>query len=153
MGLKVVFDLDGTLADVEHRLHHIKREDGKKRDWDAFERECGKDTPIYQNIAVFNALAHYPNTEIAIWTGRNEKWIEETSSWLANHIGFQPALYDLKMRPRNDYTEDHILKLRWLNEARGNGWSPDIAFDDRFRVCEMFRENSVVCHHVAGGFF
>ena len=28
-----VFDLDGTLADVRHRLHHIE---GRRRDWDAF---------------------------------------------------------------------------------------------------------------------
>lgn len=37
----VVFDLDGTLADGDHRLHHIT---GETKDWRAFFAACGDDS-------------------------------------------------------------------------------------------------------------
>jgi len=33
-----IFDIDGTLADVSHRLHYIT---GETKDWDAFFAACG----------------------------------------------------------------------------------------------------------------
>jgi len=38
-----VFDLDGTLADLKHRIHYIK---GQVKDWDTFSQECDKDIVI-----------------------------------------------------------------------------------------------------------
>ncbi len=38
-----VFDIDGTLADITHRLHFIQ---GEKKDWDAFFAACIDDAPI-----------------------------------------------------------------------------------------------------------
>lgn len=148
--MKVIFDLDGTLANVDHRLHHIS--DGK-RDWDAFHRDCPRDTLIWQTAKVFDALSGYPRAEIAIWTGRDESVREETEKWLVHHLGFQYNFCGLKMRSVGDYTEDHILKERWFNEAKGNNWHVSLAFDDRTRVCEMWRRNGVVCYQVDKGNF
>jgi phosphoglycolate phosphatase-like HAD superfamily hydrolase len=39
----VIFDLDGTLADLTHRLHYVKN---GNRNWDKFFEECDKDLPI-----------------------------------------------------------------------------------------------------------
>jgi len=151
--MNVVFDLDGTLADVEHRIHHIRREDGEKRDWTAFEDECPRDKPIWQTIKVFRDISSGTKNDLQIWTGRSERVREETERWLVDHVGFQYNFCGLIMRPENDFTEDHVLKERWLDAAIKDGWHPQLAFDDRKRVCDMWRHRGVVCYHVTDGFF
>jgi phosphoglycolate phosphatase-like HAD superfamily hydrolase len=44
----VIFDLDGTLCDISHRLHFI--ENGNK-DWDGFYAACPDDVPKPAMIA------------------------------------------------------------------------------------------------------
>ena len=39
----VIVDIDGTVADLRHRLHFIQ---GEKKDWDAFYSHAGEDSPI-----------------------------------------------------------------------------------------------------------
>lgn len=39
----VIFDIDGTLADLSHRLHHVS---GKPKNWDAFFAEADRDALI-----------------------------------------------------------------------------------------------------------
>ena len=39
--MDIIVDIDGTIADVRHRLHHVK--DGKK-DWNAFHAELHRST-------------------------------------------------------------------------------------------------------------
>lgn len=148
--MNVVFDLDGTLADVSHRLHHIQ---GGKRDWDAFHRDCPKDKPIWQTVETFKALGAHTKVNLAIWTGRDESVRDETAQWLVHNLGFQYSFCDLKMRPVGDYTEDHFLKERWFNEARQRNFYIHLAFDDRQRVVDMWRNNGVVCYQVDKGNF
>lgn len=38
----VIFDLDGTLCDITHRLHFIE---GDNKDWDGFYKACPADIP------------------------------------------------------------------------------------------------------------
>lgn len=40
-----IIDIDGTLADCRHRLHHVLP--GRKRDWDAFFGEMDDDDLIW----------------------------------------------------------------------------------------------------------
>lgn len=42
----VVFDIDGTLSDASHRLHHVT---GGNRNWDAFFTEMAAD-PVVEPI-------------------------------------------------------------------------------------------------------
>ena len=44
----IIVDLDGTVADLSHRLHHIN---GKHRNWDAFFAGVDKDTPIVGTLS------------------------------------------------------------------------------------------------------
>ena len=57
----VLCDLDGTLADVNHRLHYIKNDDGTKKtrkesDWGSFHTECINDAPNEDVIEILNSL-------------------------------------------------------------------------------------------------
>ena len=74
-----VFDIDGTLADNEHRMHHL---DGKK-EWDAFFSKQHLDEPYQPVIDVLHALANdRPGDAVIIVTARDERFREETLEWL-----------------------------------------------------------------------
>ena len=161
--MRVVFDLDSTLADGEHRLHHIKKE---PKDWDTFFAECGKDKPINATIDLLRTLCS-AHVQVEIWSGRTAgQWYKIrniTVMWLSGQgIGVKgeqnPRFGDcwverLLMRDCNDHSNDYELKLRWLRYAREAGQAPDLVFEDRRRVVEMYRNEGVACFQVADGDF
>ncbi|WP_227254813.1 c-type cytochrome [Frigoriglobus tundricola] len=55
----VIFDIDGTLADLTHRLHHIRN---GSHNWDGFFPACGNDSVIepIRDLAVLIAQAGQP---------------------------------------------------------------------------------------------
>ena len=170
--MRIVFDLDGTLADGMHREHFIT---GETKDWDAFFEACDGDLPIVPTIECLHAL-HSPHGDagrhtIEIWSGRGEgeggSVRRKTHDWLIKCVGvlardpemshgtyfFGDHTIDVRMRGHKDYTGDHDLKKRWLNEARAAGRPPELVFEDRDRVVAMWRAEGIPCFHVAPGAF
>jgi len=173
-----IFDLDGTLADLEHRRHFVEKPQctqcankswptgqpmkcvncaklKRKPDWDAFHAACVNDTPIQPVIRVLLNLATsepaYP--DIWVWSGRMDTVRTQTEAWLEKHT---PSwrIDVLRMRKAGDHTPDDQLKESWLHAM-----SPEdrarlvMVFDDRQRVVDMWRRNGVVCAQVAPGDF
>jgi hypothetical protein len=142
----IIFDLDGTLADCEHRRHFVDPEknenyfryngdefrgykDGQaqlhvkwKPDWDAFHEACDKDTPIEPVIEMWDIQISLGMMHAhEIWSGRSESVRKKTEEWLGEHLlCFDPK--QLKMRPIGDYTPDDQLKERWLDEYIASMW-------------------------------
>lgn len=137
----VIFDLDGTLCNIDHRLHFIK---GEKKDWPSFFDACVNDEPKWPIIMAFNALSLSEYVEI--WSGRSIAVKEQTEYWLMKH-GIQPH-HLAKMRPDGDHTPDVDLKRQWLRDARFNGSMPSLVFDDRQSVVDMWRSEGVTCCQV-----
>jgi len=75
-----IVDLDGVLADVRHRLHHLE---GRK-DWDAFFAGIPDDPPLAEGFAVVERLLA-DGHEIVLVTGRPERTRADTERWLARH--------------------------------------------------------------------
>lgn len=75
-----VIDLDGVLADVAHRLHHIE---GHPRDWDAFFRGIPEDPVHAEGFAVVGELA--AEHRIVYLSGRPERTRADTERWLREH--------------------------------------------------------------------
>jgi phosphoglycolate phosphatase-like HAD superfamily hydrolase len=148
-----LFDIDGTLADCSHRLHHIK---GEKKDWEAFYDGCPDDEPIMAVLHVAQALqrdrGRSPGTangaEIVFMTGRSERCRKDTRTWLL-WWGLRPI--SLYMRADGDHRTDDVVKKEMLDRVRADGFAPILAFEDRTRVVEMFRANGVPCAQVAPG--
>jgi hypothetical protein len=143
----IIFDLDGTLADCEHRRHlvdpsknpeyslrcnpkpkgnfqedegwyHITSNKKFKPDWDAFHEACNKDEPIRATCEMFLSLAYEPyNREIEIWSARSESTRAVTISWLEQHI---PEF------EKSSYI-NRILKMRPLGE-----YTPDEQLKERW---------------------
>jgi len=145
--MRVVFDLDGTLADITHRIHHVR--DGN-RNWDQFFVECVDDRIVWEVVETL--WAHeYLGHSVEIWSGRSAVVEQETSDWL-HRAGIGRSLLT-RMRPEGDYTPDHELKRAWLQQADRDDMRPDVIYDDRKRVVDMWRKEGVKCFQVAPGDF
>jgi beta-phosphoglucomutase-like phosphatase (HAD superfamily) len=141
----VIFDLDGTLALIEHRQHFLK---GKKN-WREFFAACVDDPPNQPIIEVLRAL-HLSGKEIWIVSGRSNEVQHETVDWLKrNGIPYEQLI----MRHVGDFRPDDVLKRHWLV----NGTLPKervlMVFDDRDKVVEMWRREGLTCAQVAPGDF
>ena len=143
----VIFDVDGTLADCQHRRHFIEGE-GKK-DWDSFFDPANviKD-PVIEPIAkLLRTLAQH--TWVIIVTARRFEDREVTKAWLNLH---QIRYDDLYIRKPGDRRDDAIFKREVLNDIQQN-YEVELVFDDRDRVVKMWREAGLTCLQVAEGNF
>lgn len=145
-----LFDIDGTVADLTHRLHHIQREHGPK-DWDSFFSACGDDAPIPHMCELARVLM-LDTQRVLFVSGRSEVVRTETLIWLHKHIEYVPSMF-LYMRPAGDHRPDNIVKRELLARIRADGYDPIMAFDDRDQVVAMWRENGIPCAQVAPGAF
>lgn len=133
----VIFDIDGTLADLSHRLHHIQN---GSRNWDAFFAECGNDAVIepIRSLAVLLAPQH----KLILVSGRSDTVRSETEEWLAKH-GIPFA--ELHMRRAGDYRQDTIVKSEILDRLLAAGNEIAFVVDDRPSVVAMWRERGLTC--------
>jgi len=129
-----IFDLDGTLADINHRLHYVRQ---SPVHWGKFQEACVNDKPIYWVIDLFNICRKHG--EVIILSGRNDIVREKTVEWLSK----EDIRYDyLLMRKDKDYRPDQVIKLEMLDDfLRDKGYEVQFIVDDRQRVVDMWREN------------
>lgn len=138
-GKYIIFDIDGTLANVTHRLHHISTE-GQKPNWDAFNDAMVEDT-IENSIAQIYyrmcACKHMVNYSSIFVTGRPETHRKQTEQWLMSYKLIPDYLF---MRPAGDYRPDVEIKEEILDKYIQNA---DILFvvDDRQGVVDMWRRH------------
>ena len=141
-----LFDIDGTLADCEHRLHHIRKQ---PKDWRAYFAEAAGDTPIPHIIEIAKLIGYSGRTVIYV-SGRSDECRAATLDWLRRHGLPDGTLF---MRQAGDHTDDDILKSQMLDAILLLGFQPVMAFDDRDRVVKMWRERGIPCAQVAPGDF
>ena len=119
-----IVDLDGVVADVRHRLHHIE---GRRKDWRRFFDAAVDDEVHPEGVAVVERLRE--GHDVVYLTGR-PRWLEPaTRAWLDEHgLGGHPVV----MRPDDDRRPAAQVKvglLRRLAEGRTVGMVVDD--DDR----------------------
>ena len=145
-----VIDIDGTIANIHHRLHYIQ---GEEKDWDNFFASCTDDEPIKNMICLVQNLSeHY---RIVFCTGRSAVIAFETRKWLDRNFSFD-LKYDLLMRRIGDKRKDTEVKVDELrhyldlNNAHGG-----VAFilEDRTQMVKRWRELGYRCLQVDDGDF
>lgn len=147
-----IFDLDGTLALIQHRRRFVE---GDRKDWRAFYAACDMDVPNTPVIRTMEALRHC-GCEVWIFSGRSDEVRDKTVAWLAEHTSFMTWELGvaLTMRKSGDYTADDALKREWLDGMLVDDRRRLVAaFDDRDRVVAMWRAAGVACFQVAPGEF
>jgi len=154
----IIFDLDGTLADIEDRRKYSSTIEGKMN-WDEFfnPKNIEMDKPKTEVIMMAQALKAF-GYKIAILSGRSEATKDVTKDWLNQY----DVPYDiLKLRPTGNkwkWMPDQKLKLGWFNELFVDPEDMDesevvAVFDDRDKVVNMWREIGLTCMQVAPGNF
>jgi len=142
----VICDIDGTIADLSHRLHFIQTH---PKDWDKFHSGCGSDQPISPICKILDAFESVGASFIYV-TGRPERNRTDTLKWL--DAMSLPKPYALHMRKEGDYRNDDILKKE-IYEEHLAPYRDKILFvlEDRSRVVKMWRGLGLTCLQVADG--
>ena len=135
----VLFDIDGTLADIEHRRSFLEQDEP---DWKAFNAAMGDDTPNAPVVSLYKTLWEAGAYTLILVTGRNERSRKLTEQWLAwNEIPFDRML----MRADKDYRADHIIKEEILDQLLAEGLEIEFTVDDRQQVVDMWRRRGITC--------
>ena len=152
----VIFDLDGTLANIDKRRLISKNINTGKMNWDIFFNpdNIKLDQPNHPVIKMAQVLAESGHM-IAIFSGRSKGTQLTTKSWLNRH---NVPYHVIKMRPTSKdwmYMPDDKLKQHWLDDLFPGDKKKNIVcvFDDRNKVVDMWRKNDLTCMQVAPGDF
>lgn len=141
-----IVDIDGTIANTEHRIHYITN--GHK-DWDGWHSNAHKDEPIEEIISILD-MAAAAGIKIVLCTARDEKCRQDTVDWLLEHDVPYDALF---MRRKGDRRDDDIIKFELLDKIRDAGYDPILVLEDRERVVKMWRRAGLRCLQVSEGDF
>lgn len=149
----VIFDLDGTLADISARRAKATKENGKI-DWEVFfnPRNIWLDEPNHPVVNTFKALkavGYY----VVIFSGRSNKTFNDTDAWLKNYNIFYDGFLMRDGYSKQLYKPDNDLKRDWLYENFTNFNRIMCVFDDRDQVVNMWRSEGLTCFQVANGNF
>lgn len=133
----VIVDIDGTIADLSHRLHLIGT---GKPDWEAFYSLAEEDHPMLDNIKMITDFVYAGTSgrmDILFVTGRPERIRDTTSRWIARHAtSLQGKLFmraDYDHRPDDEVKKDiHDVLLKPRHDIVR-------VYDDRPRVVRMWK--------------
>ena len=146
----IIFDLDGTLADITVRKELATKSDGRL-DWDVFfdSSNIKLDKPNEPVIKLAQMFAEN-GFNIVIFSGRTNKTERRTRSWLThNRVPFH------KLVMRDDvrhFVPDNTLKKQFLNEHVDIN-DVFLVVDDRQQVVNMWRSLGLTVFQVAAGNF
>lgn len=145
----IIIDLDGTLANTDHRQHFVE---GEKKNWKAFNEGCAEDKPNEWCVKLIRALVSGYGVHPIFITGRSMEFYDITVKWLNTYTMLERCT--LLMREEKNYEKDTDLKKR-LYETHVKDHYEEILFvvEDRKQVVEMWRSLGLVCLQCAPGDF
>ena len=146
----VIFDVDGTIADVNHRRHLVNGDKGFKPDWNAFRNATVDDTPV-QWVCDIAKRFIAQGDEVAFFSARNESEREITEKQISEWIG--DGHKGVFLRPNDSYEPDEVFKSELADKFEEMGGKIDLVFDDRNKVVQMWRDRGTTVVQVADGDF
>lgn len=139
----IIVDIDGTLCNLEHRLHHISN---KPKNWQKFYESMHLDKPKEDVISIIRTLDAYYT--VLFLTGRPEKYRAQTLNWLKNNVLNYVEDSELFMRQTNDSRQDNIIKKEIYEKQIAPKYEVTAIFEDRTRVVDMWRKLKLTCFQV-----
>ena len=165
----ILFDLEGVLANFEHRRHFVDRhtsfgdfDSELQPDWKSFYEDCLDDPPIDEvGRALYDFMASDACHDIEIWSGRCESVREKTEAWLSYHfpaffhgsIDGKSYLKSIKMRPIGDATPLYRLKEQWydMHNVEHPNKNIEFVFESDPECVKMWRRRGVFVFDVNQG--
>jgi len=117
-----VFDIDGVLADVRHRLHHLQ---SRPQRWNRFFEAADRDPLLEEGAARLEAAM--VDHDVLYLTGRPERNRRLTERWLARHALPTGPLF---MRPDADHRPARWVKRHVLRELARTRTIASVLDDD-----------------------
>lgn len=138
----IIVDIDGTLADCNHRRYHVAQ---KPKNWGRFFAEMDKDRlngwcDLLIRMAAFGNGAF--NCKILLVSGRGEEYRERTVAWLKR---WDVHYDELLMRPEKDSRPDTEIKLEIYRRDIAPRYCVQFVVDDRKSVTQMWRAQGLPC--------
>jgi len=147
VGKVIVFDLDGTICNVDHRRHWVA---SKPKNWAAWNAGIPLDTVNEDIVWMLNSFMDAGDTRIILASGRGNEHRAVTEKWLSDNHVYYDSLY---MRAEKDNRKDSEVKGELLHDiTRDWGW-PWLWIDDRQQVVDTIRNMGVRVLQVAPGDF
>ena len=143
----IVFDIDGTLANVNHRRQYVAT---KPKNWAAWNAAMVYDTVHDDIVWMLESFHRRNDTRIILCSGRGEETREVTERWLADNEIYYDGLY---MRSAKDNRKDSIVKVELLKQIVNDYDFPFLWVDDRQQVVDAIRKQGVRVLQVAEGNF
>lgn len=169
----IIFDLDGVLANCEHRRHFVDRYHAINEarrlseislantshpqpdsyiwqpDYKAYNEACDKDSVIEPTKIMYEKIAYSAfSARVEIWSGRCESQREKTLKWIIENFywpGFNEDYLSetLKMRREGDNTHNSQLKEKWLDESIDEGKTIDFVFESDVPSMAMWNRRGI----------
>jgi len=150
-----IFDLDGTIANIDARRKLCAKPNGKI-DFKKFFDPQNIDLDLPNDPVIYTLqLLHKAGHNIIIFSGRSKATKDATIKWLAK---YDVPYHVMKMRPTSHpyaYMKDDDLKKHWLDTLFPDDSRNRIiaVYDDRNQVVDMWRSQGIPCFQVAPGNF
>jgi predicted kinase len=130
----IICDIDGTIADLTHRLHYVW---GETKDWPSFFDLVGQDKfrdDVWKEV-INNAFDH--DAEVIFVSGRSDITRSDTVDWIREHTALET--FKLLMRQSWDRRDDTVVKREMYDKYLSRMRVVRV-YDDRPRVIRMWRE-------------
>jgi len=128
----IICDVDWTLAYSPHRSPYDYT-------------KVIDDLPNKHLIHVIRSMRFVRDTELFIFSGRDDSCIEETKEWLNKH---DINNFKLVMRNTGDKRSDEIVKKEMYEKHIKDKYNVLAVFDDRPRVIRMWKEQKLMVFDV-----
>lgn len=151
----VVCDIDGTVANVDHRLHYVK---GEEKDWKGFFSEMADDELI--ESTVYKLIEYkkqgYPTIFVS---ARPEEYRKVTENWLLDKLFLYRSKNNFKnpikiagliMRETGDRRDDTETKSD-IYEKYLKNLNIETVIDDRPKVVRMWESKGLNVINVGSG--
>ena len=142
----IIFDVDGTIADCDHRRHFVEN----NNDWKSFKEQTVNDTPV-QWVCDIAKRFIAQGDDVAFFSARNETEREITEQQISEWIG--DGHKGLFLREIDSYDPDEVFKANLADKFEEIGGKIDLVFDDRNKVVDMWRARGTTVVQVADGDF
>lgn len=140
----IICDLDGTLCDIEHRLHFAHSE---PKDWESFFAGISQDRLREDVKNKVSKLSVNENAKVIFVSARPENYRKETEEWLGRNYCTPNTLI---MREVGDKRPDTEVKSEIYDKYLKN-LNIIKVFDDRPSVIRMWREKGLEVEDVGKG--
>ena len=134
----IIIDLEGTLSNCEHRIHHYKNKDYDK--WNELFRE---DTVHESMVEIINRYK-VNGVRIIMCTAKSVKYISQVLAWLKRNelLFFIDQFY---FRVIGDKRSSIKVK-KWMLGSIKEKFNVLMAFDDREDICQMYFEQEIISY-------